>query len=257
MIDCSKLPKKPFLSNKTEFAYEAHMITREKVFNEIFGLSFPANKIIIPNDGNLLLNWPGGGVFQYEPKESRNGWHNVTHGLSQPDNPKLKTEKNEDACSGFGIEFVISTPDLNNWAPNVLLNLVKYLLFQKTSKIIYPYHRLPCNGPIVTDTDTQITHLLAVPSPEYENEIQLPAGFCELVHMVGITKNEFNYAVNWGSGTGGSIILFEALQRLNVGTLTDPARTCITDMDDFQSIWDELQIKLEAKWKENGWDGEK
>ncbi len=257
MIDFSKLPKKPFLAKKTDFAFEAHMITREKAFNEIFGLSYPDNKIIVPSDGNLLLNWPGGGIFQYEPKESRTGWHYVTHGLSQPDKPILKTEKNEDACSGFGIEFVISTPDLNNWAPNVLMNLVKYLLFQKTSKIIYPYHRLPCNGPIVTDTDTQITHLLAVPSPEYENEIQLPAGFCELVHMVGITENEFNRAVSWGSGTGGSIILFDVLQKYKVGNLTDPTRNCLTKIDGFLDVWDETQTIREIQWKENGWNGEK
>lgn len=258
LMDFSELPDVKSthteLTEDSEFAFAAHMQARENAYDSIFGVSHPEGKIIVPTDGNLMLNWPGGGVYQYAPNEKRTGWHYITHGLSQPYEPKLEVET-EEIYSGFGIELVISTPDLNNWAPDVLLNLVKYLLFQENSRPINPYDRFPCNGPLVLNTDTKLTYLLAVLSPEYENELKLPGGYCDLVHLVGVTDKEISYAINWGNSNGGSIILSNILFKHGVGTLSDPERPCLSETIDLEKIWNETETELEAKWKEEGWSG--
>ncbi len=261
MIDFSKLPdvrsEHPELTEDGELVYAAHMQARENAYTHIFGKSHPNGNILVPSvDPDLMINWPGGGVYQYEPVDGRTGWHYITHGLSQPDEPNAESEKDPDICSGFGIELVISTPHENYWAPDVLLNMVRYLLFQENSRVILPLDRLPCNGPLVLNTDTKLTHLLAVSSPEYENEIRLPGGRCDLVHMVGVTDAEINYAKEWGPGYGGSEILQKVLERNGVGTLSDPERECLTEVIDFRKIWNETEVELESLWRADGWNGE-
>jgi hypothetical protein len=182
MLDFSQLPDvsalHPEFTELGERDYAAHMKAREDALHEVFGPSHPDDSILSPRDPNLMINWPGGGVYQFPPRDKRSSWHYVTSGLAQPvsssETPQLA--EGEERFSGFGIELVISTPSEANWAPDVLINLVKYMLFQKSSRVILPGHRIPCNGPLVLDTDTELTHLVATNSREYDTEIMLPAG---------------------------------------------------------------------------------
>jgi hypothetical protein len=259
MLDFSRLPDVKHthtkFSEEEEFAFAAHMLARENAYAFIFGASHPDGKIIVPNDIDLRANWPGGGVYRYEPDQNKTGWHYVTHGLSQPYEPQRVVES-EECYSGLGIELIMSTPDLNSWAINVLFKLVDYLLFDENSRPIAPYDRLPCNGPLVSGSATKLTHLLAVMSPEYENKIRLPGGFCDIVHLVGVTDKEIAYAKRWGRGPGGSVILGEVLFENGVGTLSDPTRQCLSETIDLEKVWLEKQNELESQWRENGWNGE-
>jgi hypothetical protein len=256
MLDFSTVPnlrrKHPELKGESERAYAAHMRAREDAYGAIFG----AGRLISPPaGGKLTARWPGGGVFQYRPGNGRRGWHYITHGLSQPEQPSLEVEAGKDAASGWGIELVISTPAECQWAPAVLFNLVNYLLFQPGSRPIWPHHRLPCGGPLVHGSDTRLNHLLATLSPEYENAIRLPGGHCDLVHLVGVTQAETGKAVAMGESSAGSMILEEVLFRLGAGALTDPDRACLTAHPKFAATWSAVQEELENRWRAQGWAG--
>ena len=242
-----------------EALYAAHMEARQRAFQTIFGESNPPGMILIPSDPNLTINWPGGGVYVYPPGGDRTGWHYVTHGLAQPMGDDISAEPSpddEEQISGWGIELVLSTPEKNSWAPDVLFNLTKYILFQTSSRVILPGDRIPCNGPLVLGTDTPLRHLIAVRSPEYASNVRLPAGYCWLVHLIGTTNDEIAYANQWGIGTGGTAILEAVFASMGVQCLTDPNRRSLTERAEFKTIWRATQERLESEWRANGWSGE-
>jgi hypothetical protein len=255
VLDFSMIPDvrraHPELKSESERARAAHLLAREEAYGAIFG----AGRILSPSDANLMLNWPGGGVYQYRPGSGRRGWHYVTHGLSQPEQPSMETETDKNAASGWGIELVISTPAECKWAPDVLFNLVNYLLFQPSSRPIWPRHSLACDGPLVPGSKTKLNHLLATLSPEYENAIRLPGGHCDLVHLVGVTQAEIGKALALGPDSAGSMILEEVLFRLGAGVLSDPDRACLTAHPKFAATWTAVREELENRWKAQGWTG--
>ncbi len=235
--------------------YAAHMLARERALRSIFGVTDPPNTVFAPTDPELLLNWAGGCILRFPPQADRPAWHYVTHGLAQPDDPD-EPHPTDDPASGFGIELIISTPSCAEWAPDLLLHLVRYLLFQPTARLIFPGDRFPCFGPLVPNTETPLRNLLAVRSPRYPNELLLPAGACTLVHLVGATDDEIERACAWGAGSGGSEILERVFNTLGVGTLTDPSRTSVVAHPQFSQAWLAAEMALEAAWRSSGWTGE-
>lgn len=255
MFDSSCLPNVDDLGleHPCEVGYASHMAAREKALHTIFGPTEPPDQILSPGDPKLFINWSGGGVYQYPPGHGRRSWHYVTSGLSQPpihDDGEAESIVDEDGerFSGFGIELVISTREKVMWAPDVLLNLVKYLLFQKDSRVILPGDRIPCNGPLVLDTNTELNHLVATTSAEYETEILLPAGKCYLVHLIGATQGEVDQALTEGKGTAGSIILCRVMQRRGIHFDSVPDRDCLTRSPEFPEIWQQVKAECEAEW---------
>ena len=252
MLDFSKLPDvseaHPELSSD-ELWYAAHMKAREDAFDAIFGHPFPDGKIRTPVDPALSLNWAGGGFYQYPPRKSLSAWHYVSHGMAQPgEESELGGE-----YSGWGAEYVFSTPQQAEWPFGVLLNLVKYMLFQENSRMLLPGDRIPCNGPIDFETpETQITHIIVALSPDYENEILLPAGRCDLIHLIGVTGPEHEFAHSYGRGTGGTLILIEVLEALGVGYETDVNRRCLTEHQEFEATWERHRRQLEEQWASQG-----
>jgi hypothetical protein len=252
-LDFSTLPDVASLHPELapdELWFASHMYARERAYEAVFGISEPDGQILSPGDPSLAINWPGGGVFQYPPERGRSGWHYVTHGLAQPDSPEdaAATGADPEGGSGCGIELVISTPAQCHWAPHVLLNLVKYMLFQKGARLILPGDRVPCNGPIVLGSDTQIRNVIAVVSPEYPSQFRLPAGLCQLVHLVGVTDRETAVAKAWGTGRGGTYILAEVLRTAGIGCVTNPERSCLASAPEFQAMWLSAKAKLESEW---------
>lgn len=262
MFDSSELPNVDDLGleEEGEIAYASQMAARENALHSIFGPSDPPDQIMSPRDPNLFVNWPGGGVYQYPPSDKRASWHYVTSGLSQPDtdddgNAEPNVDEDGERYSGFGIELVISTADQVAWAPAVLLNLVKYLLFQENARVILPGDRIPCGGPLVLDTDTQLTFLVATTSDQYETEILLPAGQCHLVHLIGCTQAEIDKALTMGSGTAGSIVLCRVLKEMGVNCDSLPDRHCVTKDAAFAETWQRVQLQCETEWADSEGDG--
>lgn len=256
MFDSSALPNVDDLGLEQpgEIAYAVQMAARENALHSIFGPPDPPDQILSPGDPSLFIHWSGGGIYQYPPSGNRSSWHYVTSGLSQPHidddgNPQPVVDDDGERYSGFGIELVISTIKKVAWAPDVLINLVKYLLFQQNSRVIVPGDRIPCNGPLVLETSTRLTHLVATSSSEYETEILLPVGQCHLVHLIGCTQREIDAAVTMGHGTAGSIVLCRALREMGVGCDSIPERSCLTSSATFAATWDRTKSSCESEWK--------
>ncbi len=248
VLDARELPdvsaEHPELTDPEERMFAAHMLARENALTKIFGPTEPPDQILSPSDPELVANWPGGGVHQYPPRGTRRTWHYVTHGLSQPfdeaDAEEFATDP--DSASGFGVEFVISTPEPCTWAPDVLIGLVKYLLLDEDARAIEPGHRFACE---VEGLVTELDHMLAIMSPEYECQLVLPGGHCTLVHLVGTTEAEVDQAREHG-GMDGSLILFDVLVSAGVGCTTDPTRKSLTERSDFLEMWEQARIDLET-----------
>lgn len=258
MFDSSAIPNVDHLGleQPVEIAYAAQMAARENALRAIFGPTDPPDRILSPGDPQLFINWSGGGIYQFPPNRNRSSWHYVTSGLSQPHidddaNPEPIIDDDGERYSGFGIELVISTIDKVAWAPDVLINLAKYLLFQKNSRVILPGDRIPCNGPLVLETSTLLSYLVATISTEYESEILLPVGQCHLVHLIGCTQGEVHAALTMGRGTAGSIVLCRVLREMGVGFDSIPERSCVTEHESFAAIWDRVKATCELEWKRN------
>jgi hypothetical protein len=256
MFDSSAIPNVDDLGleQPVEIAYAAQMAARENALQSIFGPTEPSDRILSPSDPHLLINWCGGGIYQYPPHGNRSSWHYVSSGLSQPhidDDANAEPIIDDDGqrYSGFGIELVISTIEKVAWAPDVLINLVKYLLFQKNSRVILPGDRIPCNGPLVLETNTSLSYLVATTSTEYESEILLPVGQCRLVHLIGCTQGEIDAALTMGRGTAGSIVLCRVLREMGVGCDSIPERSCLTANESFAAIWDRVKSACQSEWE--------
>jgi len=192
-----------------------------------------------------MVNWPGGGIFKFPPRDGRASWHFVTHGLSQPFDEEDQADLPlAERRSGVGFELVLSTRENCDWPANVLLNLVHYLLFSREARPILPGHRLPCNGPLVAGTSTMLTYLMARSSPHYTHKMLLPGGSCQLVHLVGITTDEFQHAKNSIPGIGGSLVLARVLEKCAIDCDSLPNRASLTERDDFAATWAEAQVEL-------------
>lgn len=251
MLDFSVLPDvsaiHPELKEPSELEYAAHMKAREDALDFVFGTPHPNGDILVPSDPGLLINWPGGGIYQYPASDRLGSWHYVTSGLAQPlaDVDQAGVPEQE-KFSGFGCELVISTPSEVAWAPDVLLNLVRYLLFDENARPIFAGDRIPCGGPLVLDTRTKLNHLVARLSSDYETQLKLPAGRCELVHLAGVTQAEIDAAKAEGPGALGSMVLCAVMDSLGIGAVSDPDRECLTAQADFQAFWRRARESIDA-----------
>ena len=246
-LDFSKLPdlaaEHPEL-DADERVYAGHMKAREDALLQIFGETEPKGQILSPAEPDLTLNWPGGGVHPYAPREGRTGWHYVTHGLAQPfvdavDAPPKAADAPQEGPSGFGIELVISTPAETAWAPQLLLNFVRYLFFDDEAAVFHPGDRIPCPAFADVQKGTKISHLICVQSPEYASELLLPGGTCTLVHLMGVTSAEIARAKSMGPSGPGTEVLFATLLALGIPPTSDLTRKCATLDRRFDKTWRE------------------
>lgn len=240
MIDFSELPdvaeEHPELDDEVERLFAAHMIARERALDAIFGPTDPPDGILSPADPDLMVAWPGGGIYAFPPRGDRRGWHYVTHGLAQPFGPDGVPAEGGERWSGLGVELVIATPGRSDWAPSLLVDFVRYLLLDDAAELIVPGDRIPTSAFRTYTPGSELSHVIATLSPDYEHEIMLPGGRCTLVHLIGVTANEVDRARSAETGEG-TIALGEALRRLGPGYVTDTQRRCTTLDPRFDSAW--------------------
>ena len=240
-LDFSKLP-----SGGERPPFEAHMKAREDAYAAIFGESDPPGQVLSPDDADLAINWPGGGIYVFPPRGDRRGFHYVTHGLSQPlDYPDADAAPPSDRerVSGLGCELVIATPDRQKWPAMLLVELVKYLLLNEDAVLILPGDRMPTGAFGKVAPGTQLSHIFATTSGEYASQLLLPGGRCTLVHLVGATAAEIARAKKEG-GAFGTKVLAETLRRLGVGYVTDTARRSATESAGFDAAWREVAARI-------------
>jgi hypothetical protein len=224
------------------------MMAREAAFEEVFGTTDPPGKVLSPDDPELTVNWPGGGLHRYAPRKGRPGWHYLTHGLAQPlAELPAQTVTEPEAWSGLGLEYVLSTPEAGaDWPAGVLLSLVRYQLFAEEAPLFTVGHTVPCRLEQMLEMDSEIEYLLGVFANHYPCDLRLPAGRCVLVHLVGITEPERARLLEVEDRVVGAAAMTMALRELDVGALTDPGRPSLTLSERFDEVWTDSLARAET-----------
>ena len=121
--------------------------------------------------------------------------------------------------------LVLETPESADWPIVVLQRLLAFNILlvhgrYGNSQPLEYWHRVPLGGSITGDS--ALHHLLIAPPSGYASQFSLASGKVDLLHVVGITENERDYAKAHGSGG-----LLSLLQGHGAFPVTDPDRTCI------------------------------
>jgi Suppressor of fused protein (SUFU) len=167
--------------------------------------------------------WLHHGVLVYPPTQFTETWRFATSGLS---NAWEADFPDPDGSSGLGVEFLLETPQRFDWCISVTANILAYQLLLASgrlgeARIVEPYARIPLNGPI-DGAMSAITYLVALPSPVAREDIQLESGRFSLLHLVGATQAEIEYARQ-----NDSEELVERLKSAGAYPVTDPLRASI------------------------------
>lgn len=206
------------------------------IFPQLFN-NLPDN-IITPQDASniaiggseLILSCAG--VYEIPPSDEHPCWTYLTSGLTNPyfqDSPLEMSTEDFDAepqfASGFGFELLIQLPEKANWPVNLLFNLMGYVL---TGNIFETGHRLPCNGPIVSDNpNCQLTTLLFWLADNFPNRFEMSSGQFELLQIHALTDLEYQFCQN-----NSSLKMYEILKRVTNFPLIDISRTSVIQNSD-------------------------
>jgi hypothetical protein len=205
-----------------------HARARSAAFANIFGESDPPGAPLPPNDPDLAVNWPDGGIFVFPPRGDRRGFHYVTHGISD----------------AFDFELVLSTPERHEWPERLLVELARYLLLVEDAVMILPGDRMPTGAFKQVAPRTKLTHIFATTSTEYQTSLVFADRQCSLVHLVGATSEEIEQAKKEG-GAFGTKVLGETLRRMRIGFVTDTARISATEDPTFDAAWHDVATSVQ------------
>jgi len=130
--------------------------------------------------------------------------------------------------SGFGTELVLETPAQTQWAVKALAQLLAYNIllahgrFGDAERLDYGA-RVPLGGPINFDPACALRFVAIGRADHYEATFSLPSGAVDLLHLVGITESERDYAKIHGTAS-----LIELLHKTGAFPVTNPARAAVT-----------------------------
>jgi hypothetical protein len=205
----------------------------EVIFPERFGT---LSRGVFTLDSKLFSNifdveevdprWLHYGVLEYAPTPTRPTWIYVTTGFSNPwsDDP---SEYCEDNYSGFGTELVLETVSQSDWAIRVLRKILAYDILMAHGHYGEPDalgvgSRIPLGGSISGDDRSQVRFLIALSPEHYAAGFSLPSGKVDLLHLVGITESERDFARDTGTEE-----LVEKLRVCGVSQATKPERESV------------------------------
>lgn len=164
--------------------------------------------------------WLHYGVLEFGPT-NRGTYIYATSGASNPWEIDPEDYAKQE-FSGFGTELALETQQSADWPIVILQRLLAFNILlvhgrYGESKPLDYWHRVPI-GPLVKDS--VLTHVLIAPPASYEAQFSLASGKVDLLHVVGITENERDYAK-----TNGSESLLELLKTRGAFPVTDPNRS--------------------------------
>lgn len=161
---------------------------REK---EIYGSQEPTHwATIVPYElGGKNPLWA---IDCFNSSKQQNHFHYVSLGFT---NLWQDEGYAEDKINGFGFELtfrhlpVKDDPVKPVWAANFIQNIAKYVF--QTKNVFDDFHYMSANGPIRTETETEVTAMVFIKDPEF-GDIETPHGYLKFVQIFGITTKEYN-----------------------------------------------------------------
>lgn len=167
--------------------------------------------------------WLHFGIFEFSPTPRRKSWLYVSSGASNPWEQE-PAEYGASEFSGFGTELVLETPSQADWAIVALQRLLAYNIllahgrFGEAVPLDYGA-RIPLGGPISGDKSSSIRFIVLGQASHYSSSFRLESGAVDLLHVVGITESEMDFAKLHGASD-----LIKLLQEFGAFPVTDPTR---------------------------------
>ena len=162
--------------------------------------------------------WMHYGVFKCPPTDARKNWVYVSSGMSNPWGEEEKLE-----YSGLGSEFLLETKKDEYWAIPLVQSLVAFNILLSVGKfgekpLLEHWARIP--QPI----EPNITNLVLGVPINYPETIELVSGKVDFLEIVGLTKEEFLYAQEYGSPA-----ICDILKEEGIYPITDPERESVVN----------------------------
>lgn len=228
--------------------WQLHFAAREEALDAIFGDESRPGFVSAPRSFGLIKRCPGASVKSYRPCDDRQAWHYVTNGLAQPGNKFRRHILPEKAC-GFGCEYVLSSEHEGPWQNKWLLDVMTWVAVHDMR--IQPDESIGPGQPIVKDGNPDLTCLISFTDTAYATQIILPGGVCNLIHLLGVTAAECEYALTHSQIRQQGI---RALASFFItddpfGPITDGNRPCLTRDPDFPEMWLRAIKQVERNWR--------
>jgi suppressor of fused len=174
----------------------------------------------------------GYSCYRGECTDGERYWHFVTYGMSEL---YVKESEAKDV-SGFGIEFTFrlkcaegeAEPPM--WPIDFLGNLSRHVY--RSGNVFAEGDRLPLNGPIALERETEIHAVIFAQDPE-AGRIETPHGAVTFLQIVGVTADELSAVRKWDSSG-------------MLGLLRKRSRLLVTDLERV-SLLKDLQMAAEIE----------
>lgn len=163
--------------------------------------------------------WLHYGVFKSPPNPERNTWLYVSSGMS---NPWDEEEKEE--YSGLGTEFILETQNDESWAIPLVQSLVAYNILISVG-MFGEIDLLDYGARIPQQIKPNISHIILGLPINHPETIELISGNVDLLQLVGITQEEFQFAKN-----NSSLELCKKLIEEGVYPITNQTRESIKNV---------------------------
>lgn len=170
--------------------------------------------------------WLTHGVIEFAPTASRASWLYVTSGTSNPWEVAPEDYPRQE-YSGMGTELVLESDSQAEWPIVALQQLLAYNIllahgrFGDIEALDYGA-RVPLGGPVDGRSETLLRFLVVTRASHYAASFQLPSGKVDLLHLVGVTESERDFAK-----VSSTHNLIELLAARGAGSVTDPRRTAV------------------------------
>jgi hypothetical protein len=217
------------IKNDLESVWEQR---EEVIYPHLFGDKLRGIFVLEPDlflktfgQDNVDPRWLHCGVIEHGPSK-RGTYFYITSGASNPWEVEPENYQKSE-YSGFGTEIVLESPEPADWPILIVQRLLAFNILLAHGRLggsepLDYWHRVPLGGSIVGTS--ALTHMLIAPPDGYEAQFSLASGKVDLLHAVGITEQERDYAK-----ANGSAALLVLLKSTGGFPVTDPGRRSVVE----------------------------
>lgn len=177
--------------NGEELIVASHLKLIEDIQRDLWGMPTNDGKILNPMDTQLMINWIGGGIFQYS---SGGNVITASFALSRPDGNQGPDEAGI-TYSGCGLEYFVESKCHANWTVNLMVNIAKYIYSKPSNFLFEGMFVPPTSGYIPEGSPSSGLGMLCVK----RHEIEMPDGRVDYLQLVPMTTNMIDEYKNLGA----------------------------------------------------------